>query len=187
MLLGAKRGSNCEHHLWMGPKRPQFFGRGEPFIRGKFLRGLPSPRSHFLLFFFQGFHLVLSAQTAHDHRLLRHLQEHQHASVRPHGGPGKGNTLISVKLLSNMKFFLFTCGGARRSISGTFSSLENESITASNTEDVQSRDVWNENLQFLRWSAVFYSQLFVYFSQISHLEASDTETPQSKDVWNENV
>ena len=32
-----------------------------------------------------------------------------------------------------------------------------------------------------------YSQLFVYFSQISHLEASDTETPQSKDVWNENV
>ena len=32
-----------------------------------------------------------------------------------------------------------------------------------------------------------YSQLFVYFSQISHLEASDTETVQSKDVENENL
>ena len=28
-----------------------------------------------------------------------------------------------------------------------------------------------------------YSQLFVYFSQISHLEASNTKTAQSKDVW----
>ena len=26
-------------------------------------------------------------------------------------------------------------------------------------------------------------QLFVYFSQIGHLEASNTKTAQSKDVW----
>ena len=32
-----------------------------------------------------------------------------------------------------------------------------------------------------------YYQLFVYFSQKSHLEASDTETAQSKDVNNENL
>ena len=31
----------------------------------------------------------------------------------------------------------------------------------------------------------WHGQLFVYFSQTSHLEASNTETAQSKDVWNE--
>ena len=73
----------------------------------------------------------------------------------------------------------FTCGGARRSVSGTFSSFflktsQNSHLKASNNE---SRGVWKENLEFLRWSAV--NLLF----QISHLEASNTEYDHSRHVW----
>ena len=74
-------------------KRPQIFLAGEPFI----FKGIPAGKenerhSHSRpLLFLQGFHLVLSAQTAHDHRLLRHVQEHQHFRVRPYSRPGMGS------------------------------------------------------------------------------------------------
>ena len=72
-----------------------------------------------------------------------------------------GDTCTAGALDLTLRFclFLFTCGGARRSISGTFSFLlpttsENSHFKPSNTETAQSRVVWNGNLQFLRWSAV---------------------------------
>ena len=36
-------------------------------------------------------------------------------------------------------------------------------------------------------SCFVYLQLFVYFSQIRHLEASNTKSAQSKDVFKENL
>ena len=42
-------------------------------------------------------------------------------------------------------------------------------------------------LDFLAFQLLVYCQLFVYVSQINHLEASDTEIAQSNDVWNENL
>ena len=55
-------------------------------------------------------------------------------------------------------------------------------LEASDTETAQSKDVWNENLEFLRWSVVCLLSAVCLLFQISHLEASDTETAQSKDV-----
>ena len=66
-------------------------------------------------------------------------------------------------------------------------------LEASDAETAQSKDVWNENLKFLRWSVVYLlSALSLLLAvcllfQISHLEASDSETAKSKDVWNENL
>ena len=42
-------------------------------------------------------------------------------------------------------------------------------------------------LDFLVFQLFVYSQLFIYFSQKSHLDASDHETAQSKDIDNENL
>ena len=66
------------------------FSVGRPFIFGipagnSFAR----PGRSKAFSYFQGFHLVLSAQTAHGHRLFCHLQERQNPRVRPHRGPGK--------------------------------------------------------------------------------------------------
>ena len=49
-------------------------------------------------------------------------------------------------------------------------------LEASNTVNAQS-NVWDENLAFLRWSAVC-----LLFSK-SHLDSSNTKAAQRKDVW----
>ena len=62
-------------------------------------------------------------------------------------------------------------------------------LEASDTETAQSKDVWNEKLEFLRWSVVcLLSAVCLLFSN-KPLRGfcSDTETAQSKDVWNKNL
>ena len=49
-------------------------------------------------------------------------------------------------------------------------------LDAHNAKSAQSKDVKNENLDFLTWSAVC-----LLFTK-SHLEASNTKTAQGKDV-----
>ena len=59
-------------------------------------------------------------------------------------------------------------------------------LEAADTETAQSNDVWNENLEFLRWSAVCLLSADCLLITKNHLEASNTKTAQGKDVWNEN-
>ena len=61
------------------------------------------------------------------------------------------------------------------------------SLGASNTEEAQSKDVWNENLEFLRWSAVCLFSAVCLLFPISSLGASKTENAHRKDIWNENL
>ena len=59
----------------------------------------------------------------------------------------------------------------------------------SDTETAQSKDVWNEKLEFLRWSVVCLLSAVCLFFSNKPLRGfcSDTETAQSKDVWNKNL
>ena len=55
-------------------------------------------------------------------------------------------------------------------------------IETSKADSAQSKDVRNENLEFLMSSAVC---LLSADCLLSHLETSNTDSAQSKDVWNE--
>ena len=57
-------------------------------------------------------------------------------------------------------------------------------LETSDADSAQSKDVWNENLEFLMGSAVC---LLSADCLLSHLEASNADSDQSKDVWNENL
>ena len=56
-------------------------------------------------------------------------------------------------------------------------------LETSNADSAQSKDVWNENLEFLMSSA---DCLFSADCLLSHLETSNADSAQSKEVWNEN-
>ena len=51
-------------------------------------------------------------------------------------------------------------------------------LETSDADSAQSKDDWNENLEFLMSSADCL---------LSHLETSNADSAQSKDVWNENL
>ena len=57
-------------------------------------------------------------------------------------------------------------------------------LDTSDADNAQSKDVWNENLEFLMSSAVC---LLTADCFLSHLETSNADSAQSKDVWNENL
>ena len=57
-------------------------------------------------------------------------------------------------------------------------------LETSNADSAQSKDDWNENLDFLISSAVC---LLSADCLLSHLETSNTDSAQIKDVWNENL
>ena len=60
-------------------------------------------------------------------------------------------------------------------------------LDAHNAKSAQSKDVKNENMEFLTLSAVcLLSAACLLFSK-SHIEACNTKTAQSKYVWNENL
>ena len=56
-------------------------------------------------------------------------------------------------------------------------------LETSNADSAQSKDVWNENLEFLMNSD---DCLLSADSLLSHLETSNADSAQNKDVWNEN-
>ena len=61
-------------------------------------------------------------------------------------------------------------------------------LEASNTKISQSKDVLNENLEYLRRSAVYLlSAVCLLFTKKAAYDASNTKISQSKDVWNENL
>ena len=51
-------------------------------------------------------------------------------------------------------------------------------------DTAKSKDVWNENLEFLMSSA---DCLLSTDCLLSHLETSNADSAKSKDVWNENL
>ena len=60
-------------------------------------------------------------------------------------------------------------------------------LETSDADSAQSKDVWNEKLEFLGVQLIVYFQLIVYKTKISHLETSNADSAQIKDVWNENL
>ena len=60
-------------------------------------------------------------------------------------------------------------------------------LETSNADSAQTKDDWNENLEFWGVQLIVYFQLIVYKTQMSHSETSNAHSAQSKDDWNENL
>ena len=60
-------------------------------------------------------------------------------------------------------------------------------LEASNTKTAKGKDVWNENLEFFRWSAVCLLSAVCSLHSNKPLRGSNTKNAQSKVVCNENL
>ena len=60
-------------------------------------------------------------------------------------------------------------------------------LETSNADSAQTKDDWNENLEFWGVQLIVYFQLIVNKTQMSHSETYNAHSAQSKDDWNENL